>query len=108
MAARAAVNRRCQLFVRMLFAMAFVIAQSGAEAHAYSHLVQEQPGTPSTTLGCDECLSCAPLLAGAGGLQAVVLLPPWDGHAVLNAPSVPVTGVSRPSSFQSRAPPILL
>jgi hypothetical protein len=108
MTARTLPGRRYQWVARVLLALVFVVAQGGAEAHSYSHLVKERPGAPSTTQGCDERLSSAPLLAGAGNPQADMLLPASEGRPVAPATSVPVSSLSRPSSFQSRAPPSLL
>jgi hypothetical protein len=108
MAFGAPTRRRFQLIARVLVALAFVVSQGGAEAHAYSHLVKDRPGVPSTTQGCDECLSSAPLLAGAGSPQAVILLPASEGQPVARTTSDPVFSVSRPSSFRSRAPPSVL
>jgi len=105
---RALFRHRYRLIARVLLAMTLLIAQSGAEAHAYSHLVQSQPDAPATTQGCGECLSCAPLLTSIGGSQSVILLPRFDDQQLVSSPSIPVSCVSRPSSFQSRAPPDLL
>jgi hypothetical protein len=89
-------------------AMALLIAQFAAQAHAYSHL---RPGSDSTEQldshgrPCSECLSFAPLLTTAGGLAQATFTRPGG---IAAAPDVSVQSlISRSAStaFQSRAPP---
>jgi hypothetical protein len=108
MAARALFRSRYQHVARVLIALAFLVALGAAQAHSYSHVVQDQAGAPNTTQSCDKCLSCAPLLAGAGDSQSVILLVRQDEQQIVRAANLPVSSVSRPSSFHSRAPPDLL
>jgi hypothetical protein len=102
------LSRQSRLRVALMTAMALLIAQFAAQAHAYSHL---RPGSDSTdqfdSRGrlCSECLSFAPLLATAGSTgQQPVVTPQIVGAA----PSVSVASlISRSTvlAFRSRAPP---
>jgi hypothetical protein len=100
--------KKAGLRIALVTAMALLIAQFAAQAHAYSHL---HPGSDSTeqldSHGrlCSECLSFAPLLATAGGLAHVSFVRP-DG--VAPAPDVSVLSLisrSPTAAFRSRAPP---
>ena len=97
-------RHRIRLLARVL-SIALLVAQVGAEAHAYSHLVPDPNGLPNPTLSCKTCLSFAPLTLGVAGASApVVHVPGKVGHA---APvcSDSFASNSRFSSYQSRAPP---
>ena len=96
-----------QLAGRIVLVLALLIARGGAVTHAYSHLASDPPALPAQQT-CDECLSFAPLLTVVGGSGEPLLI---ENHAVDELASftaVPVACVSRPSPFQSRAPPALL
>ena len=101
-------SQRATTRIVVMTAMALLIAQFAAQAHAYSHV---RPGSDSTqqldSHGrlCSECLSFAPLLATAGGLAHVSLIRP---EGVTPAPDVRVLSLisrSPAAAFRSRAPP---
>jgi hypothetical protein len=90
--------------------LALLIAQGGAQAHAYSHLQSgsDQSGLPGTRVQfCAECLLFAPLLATADCHDGSPIL--RLGDRALIAPPRVVSLVDRLSyyAFRSRAPPIL-
>jgi hypothetical protein len=87
---------------------AFLIARLGAEAHAYSHVVDSQAGIPGTAQHCDTCLSIAPLLVAAGGSQPVLLTRRSEFPDVLAVESFSVSLAPSRRAFQPRAPPPLL
>jgi len=95
------------MLIARALSLALLLAQLGAQAHAYTHLASDTHGAPTTQL-CGACLSIAPL-QGAVGPSPLIL--PTDlrgaGHAV------PAASVARPCrppapAFRSRAPPVLL
>jgi hypothetical protein len=102
------LSKRTRLRLALVIATALLIAQFGAQAHAYSHIhassvATEQLGSHDRL--CTQCLSFAPLLATAGTpshLFAIV------SQGIAAAPGVAVASlITEPAvpSFQSRAPP---
>jgi hypothetical protein len=102
----AASRKRRQFAGRILLVLALLIARGGAVTHAYSHLANDPPSLPTQT--CDECLSFAPLLTVVGGSGGSVLIEHRPADELASFGALPVACVSRPSPFQSRAPPTLL
>ena len=90
-----------------VLSLALLLAQLGAEAHAYTHLANDTHGAPAAQL-CGACLSITPL-QGAIGPSPLIL--PADLREAEHA--VPADSVALPSrpptpAFRSRAPPALL
>ena len=98
----------------LLQALVLVIAQLGAQAHAYSHLkgthgTQGTGGEPQRVhaLACTDCVAFAPLLAAAGGATVPVLhLPAHSSDLIAPAALVPPRAGTL-SAYRSRAPPSL-
>ena len=94
--------------IALITAIALLIAQFGAQAHAYSHLhfrsgVIEQLNSNGSL--CSECLSFAPLLSAAGTPSHLFDIAP---QGVLAAPSDAAASLitrSPTPAFRSRAPP---
>ena len=92
-------------------AMALLVSQFAAQAHAYSHL---RPGSDSMqqldSHGrlCSECLSFAPLLSTAGSLARLPVPPPQDGSAASGVTAASLLSRSPTPAFRSRAPPATL
>jgi len=87
-----------------VLACALLLAQLGAQAHAYAHLASDTHGAPSAQL-CGACLSIAPLQGAVGPASIVV---PLDLRTLEHA--VPANSVALPqhsphTAFRSRAPP---
>ena len=102
------LSKKTNFRIALMMALALLIAQFGAQAHAYSHL---HPGSNSTeqldSHGklCSECLSFAPLLATAGSSGHLFAIAP---QGVAAAPGVTVASLitrSPAAAFRSRAPP---
>jgi hypothetical protein len=107
MEARILFRRHYYLIVRVL-ALALLIAQLGAQAHAYSHLKQDPHGIPTAIHSCGQCASSFPLLTAIGAAPCIWLARPCQfEHAV---PANTILTPYRPPhrAFQSRAPPGLL
>lgn len=92
-----------------LQALILVIAQLGAQAHAYSHLTasRDANGEPQRihALACSECVAFAPLLATAGGSAVPLLHLPAHTSTV-----IAIDGQLQPlaatcTAYRSRAPP---
>ena len=91
-----------------LLSIALLLAQFGAEAHAFSHLRTDPHGAPNTTQTCATCLSFAPVTSGVGAATSLtVAVPCLQGLApVISA--APLVSQSPRSSYRSRAPPAFL
>jgi hypothetical protein len=96
------------LRIALMLTMALLIAQFGAQAHAYSHL--QAGSVPTDQLDshgklCSDCLSFAPLLATAGSPSHLFAIAP---QGVVAAPDGAVASLITRSptlAFRSRAPP---
>lgn len=100
-------SRRLSLIARLL-SLALLLGQLGAETHAYSHLLDDTDGLPSTTQNCRACLSSAPLQSAVGSAPVAFTVARLEGGDPLPAESVPVFQSPTHRAFQSRAPPALL
>jgi len=104
------LKHRLKLRFAVIAALALVIAQLGAMAHAYTHVpetraVSAQKTSPSLHDFCGDCLNFAPLLAAAGAPAALPFALP-QGCCV--APQTqPDSLLDRKPflAFRSRAPP---
>jgi hypothetical protein len=92
------------------FALALVVlvAQLGAQAHAYSHLVP-LPDAAAHHLHpapCLECSSFAPLLTLAGGFGNPAVLALADPATAYARPVLAAPRAAPCRAYRSRAPPI--
>jgi hypothetical protein len=110
MAIHLPTRARRRLVAELFLALALLLAQGAAQAHAYSHLRAGSKSSDFTATGgqiCSECLSCASLLSAAGSPRAplVSFVP---GIAAPIAALTPTSAeTSRHYAFRSRAPPAL-
>jgi hypothetical protein len=100
---------RFELRFACFAAVALLIAQLGAIAHAYAHLTvaraELQQPLPSQHEACGECLNFAPLLAAAAAPTVLpLLLAPPRADAVV-APRATRSAGDLALAFRSRAPP---
>lgn len=100
-------SRRLSLIARLL-SLALLLGQLGAEAHAYSHLLDETDGLPSTTQNCRACLSGAPLLSAVGSSPTTFIVARCEAEAFVPLDPIVVARGPAHRAFQSRAPPALL
>jgi hypothetical protein len=102
------LTKKTNFRIALMMAMALLIAQFGAQAHAYSHLHTGSSAADQLDSHgklCSECLSFAPLLATAGSPSHLFAIAP---QGVTAAPDVAVASlITRPPlpAFRSRAPP---
>lgn len=105
------LKHRLQLRFAVIAALALVVAQLGAMAHAYTHVPQTraaaqlQQTSPSVHDFCSDCLNFAPLLAAAGAPAALPFALPQGccvaPQSQLDAPF----DLKLLLAFRSRAPP---
>lgn len=100
-------SRRLSLFARLL-SLALLVGQLGAEAHAYSHLLDDTDGLPSTAQNCRACLSNAPLTNAVGSSPAPFIVARSEPETFLSLDPVIVAQGPAYRAFQPRAPPALL
>jgi hypothetical protein len=104
------LKHRLRLRFAVIAALALVIAQLGAMAHAYTHVPQTraaaaQQTSPSVHDFCSDCLNFAPLLAAAGAPAAQPFaLPQGCCVAPLSQPDS-LLDLKLLLAFRSRAPP---
>jgi hypothetical protein len=94
----------------LLQALILVIAQLGAQAHAYSHLAVAPHGPDgepqrSHVLACSDCVAFAPLLATAGGATVPILHLPARASALIAAAALSAPRAFVHTAYRSRAPP---
>jgi hypothetical protein len=102
---------RFQLRVALITGVALMFAQLGAMNHAYSHTADITPPSahqsiPGTHDFCSDCLSFAPLLAGAGAPAALPFIEPQGGVAGIHAHLSSLVDRHPHLAFRSRAPPV--
>ena len=102
------MSRRPIRLLARLLPLALLVAQFGAEAHAFSHLRPDPDGIPSSTQSCATCLSFAPVTGGVGAATAPAISDPCLVGLESLAPADSFVSQSPLSAYQSRAPPSLL
>ena len=100
-------SRRVSLIARLL-SLALLIGQLGAETHAYTHLLDDTDGLPSTTQNCRACLSSAPLQSAVGSSPTSFIVARCEAEAFVPLDAIVVAQGPAHRAFQSRAPPALL
>jgi hypothetical protein len=102
------LRKTSNLRIALMMAMALLIAQFGAQAHAYSHLRADSVASDQLDSHgklCSDCLSFAPLLATASSPSHLFAIAP---QGIVAAPDVSVASLitrSPTPAFRSRAPP---
>jgi hypothetical protein len=95
----------------VIAAIALVIAQLGAMAHAYTHVpqtraVSAQQTTPGVHDFCSDCLNFAPLLAGTGAPAALLVVIPQASSLAPQSRLGARLDLEILLAFRSRAPPV--
>ena len=104
------LSRKIELRVALITAIALLIAQFGAQAHAYTHLrlgadTTEQLDSHGRL--CTDCLAFAPLLAKAGGHSLPVIFAPQGVEIAPASAVASLTARVLTPAFRSRAPPVI-
>jgi hypothetical protein len=91
-------------------AIALVIAQLGAMAHAYTHVPQTRADSAQQTRPgihdfCSDCLNFAPLLAAAGTPAGLPFALPQGCCVAPSSPRDSLLDLKFLLAFRSRAPP---
>jgi hypothetical protein len=102
---------RLELRFAAITAIAVLIAQLGAVAHAYAHVPDIHPAsTYQVNTGshdfCSDCLNFAPLLSAAGAPAALPLIEPPGRSAGVHDEFRSLVDRHLHLAFRSRAPPI--
>jgi len=107
------LKHRLKLRFAVIAALALVIAQLGAMAHAYTHVpqaraaaAQPQQTNPSVHDFCSDCLNFAPLLAAAGAPAALPFALPQGCCVAPQAQLHSPLDRKLLLAFRSRAPPV--
>jgi hypothetical protein len=106
----ARLKHRLKLRFALIAAMALVIAQLGAMAHAYTHVpetraVSAQQTSPGVHDFCSDCLNFAPLLAAAGAPAVLPFALPQGCCVAPQAQRDSLLDLKLLLAFRSRAPP---
>jgi hypothetical protein len=99
---------RKSINIARVLALALLVAQFGAELHAYSHLATDPYGAPSSMQYCVKCLSFAPITTAVGSTPYAVLMNRCEAERVVPAVIASIPDRSPFPAFQPRAPPHLL
>jgi hypothetical protein len=102
------VHRKLHLRIALMAAMALLMAQFGAQAHVYTHLLRDSGATEQLDSHgklCSQCLSFAPLLSTAGGPSHLFAIAPQGVMAAASDIVASLIAHSPTLSFRSRAPP---
>jgi hypothetical protein len=105
------LTHRLRIRWAAIAAVALLIAQVGAMAHAYSHVpqtrsVSAQQPLPGIHDFCSDCLNFAPLLSAAGSPAALPFTLPQGSHAAPEVPFPALADLKLLLAFRSRAPPV--
>jgi len=104
------LQHRFELRMTLITAVALLIAQIGAMAHAYSHVPALHPTTAHQSGQdghdlCSDCLAFAPLLSAAGAPTALPVIEPQGPSPAVQATVDSLVDRSLNLAFRSRAPP---
>jgi hypothetical protein len=104
------LKHRVRLRFAVIAALALVVAQLGAMAHAYTHVPQTSAESarqqiPTLHDSCNDCLNFAPLLASAGAPAALPFALPQGCCVAPAAPRDSLLELKFLLAFRSRAPP---
>jgi hypothetical protein len=103
------LKHRLKLRFAVIAALALVIAQFGAMAHAYTHVPEtravSQQASPNVHDLCSDCLNFAPLLAAAGALAGLPFALPQGLCVARQSQLDSPLDLKLLLAFRSRAPP---
>jgi len=103
-------THRLDFRVALIAALALVIAQMGAMAHAYTHVPGSAVSSQQSTLGihdvCKDCLNFAPLLSAADAPAAPPFALPQACSTAPQAQIACLVELKFRLAFRSRAPPV--
>jgi hypothetical protein len=89
-------------------ALIVLIAQLGAQTHAYTHLTSTPDSTAHHThpAPCVQCSTFAPLLTAVNSASYAAVVAVLDQSSVCSRLTVVVQGTAVGRAYRSRAPPI--
>jgi hypothetical protein len=91
----------------LILAVFVLVAQLGAQAHAYSHLAKSPDPIQRSahTAPCVECSAFAPLLAAVSGASFPVVVAVVDPQTITASLAAGIHIVAPCTAYRSRAPP---
>ncbi len=91
----------------LILALIVLVAQFGAQAHAYTHLAKNtHPAQTSVhRTACVECSAFAPLLAAVSGVSYPTIATAVEPPAIAACPAAGIHRAARCTAYRSRAPP---
>lgn len=102
------LSRNRHRLIARLLPLVLLVAQLGAQVHAYSHVGTNPDGIPNSVQTCGTCHSFSPLTTAVGTAHVAVPVNPCDADHGIPATVASAAAHSPRSSHQSRAPPALL
>src|SRR5215475_4175589 len=93
-----------------LLAILVLVAQLGAQAHAYSHLAKSPDSIQRSahTAPCVECSAFAPLLTAVSGASFPIVIAAIEPPTIAAALVAGVHCATPCTAYRSRAPPALI
>ena len=91
----------------LLLALIVLIAQFGAQAHAYTHLAKNTDPTQNSAhrAPCVECSAFAPLLAAVSGVSYPTVATVVEPQAIAATLASGIHRAASCTAYRSRAPP---
>ncbi len=91
----------------LLLALIVLVAQFGAQAHAYTHLAKNTEPTQNSAhrTPCVECSAFAPLLAAVSGVSYPTVAAVVDPPAIAATLAAGIHRAAPCTAYRSRAPP---
>jgi hypothetical protein len=93
----------------LILAIVVLVAQLGAQAHAYSHLARSPDPIQRSahTTPCVECSAFAPLLSAVSGASFPVVIAAAEPPTIAVSIAAGVHSAAPSIAYRSRAPPAL-
>ena len=94
----------------LLLAIFVLVAQLGAQAHAYTHLAKSPDSIQRSahSAPCVECSAFAPLLTAVSGASFPVVVAVVDPPTITASLATGVHSVAPCTAYRSRAPPVIV
>jgi hypothetical protein len=94
----------------LLLAICVLVAQLGAQAHAYSHLAKSPDPIQRSahSAPCIECSAFAPLLTAVSGASFPVVVAVVDPPTITASLAAGVHSAAPCTAYRSRAPPAMV
>ncbi len=101
------MRRKRHSGLSLILAIFVLVAQLGAQAHAYSHLAKSPDPVQRSAYQtpCVECSAFAPLLAAVSGAAFPAVVPAVEPPAITAILAAGIPQAAPCTAYRSRAPP---